>query len=735
MFRKLFIKKSDECPLTHIILENTKSYEHKNYTVITISNDKYLYLSRNNKYGQLYNYTDELSKYLNFEDNSFNYESVEKIKRKEFNKLSNPFSNFKLYIQNTHFICLSLLIISFIYFFIESCHDKICNYYKIISFILQIILLILYLKRYLKFLKIKQFFFNNEDIYNIKNEYAYFPKRFFNIDSFPFAFQINLIFFQILYIIIPSKCHCYIFDYEEKTYNCCDDKLECRIFYLFFPLTLVYLLFFILDSVNDSNIKKNYNSIIYNWETNPIMSIETSLKKEYKIAEIRTKKEDYYFYSWKNNNFKVERLTNLTYINIYQNPSGKICGKDSYGNDLFFPLDQECPINDIFISNINYNDFHNFTKLYLGNGIFLYYTNKNIKGKILIDLRASTSKGVQLNLNDTNEICFDIEETVFDSKKTCKKFSNFSKIKFYDKIDEWSYDDFLYSIFKQTYSLNKNIYLYAINYQGINSSSITKKTIFKNYTKKMEFLFRIFTAKFVISFLNISSFIIMTILLISQTNNKFAIIMSFFSILLFLFYLTSIIICLIYNIKYFQNFMNKINKDFKNKIVFIWNIIIIVYGVFILLLYFVIIKHTFELNIIDFLRDKYNNIIIKCKNCRCDIIEYIECSNCKKCRCDFMKCNKCNKCNCNIYKCFCDKKKQQKNIENNPNNKIDNNINNNNDNNLGKTKEDSKENIKSNDNLFKSLNKIEYPMKNDVENNKQTELSAPPAPIISTNKN
>ena len=48
-----FIKNTDECPLTHIILENGKSYEYKNYTEIKISDEKYLYFSRNNKYGKL----------------------------------------------------------------------------------------------------------------------------------------------------------------------------------------------------------------------------------------------------------------------------------------------------------------------------------------------------------------------------------------------------------------------------------------------------------------------------------------------------------------------------------------------------------------------------------------------------------------------------------------------------------------------------------------------------------
>lgn len=35
-------------------------------------------------------------------------------------------------------------------------------------------------------------------------------------------------------------------------------------------------------------------------------------------------------------------------MNIYSNKNGKICGKDSFGNNLFFPLNEECPINHIY---------------------------------------------------------------------------------------------------------------------------------------------------------------------------------------------------------------------------------------------------------------------------------------------------------------------------------------------------------------------------------------------------
>ena len=38
--------------------------------------------------------------------------------------------------------------------------------------------------------------------------------------------------------------------------------------------------------------------------------------------------------------------------------------------------------------------------------IFLYYTNKNTKGKIIIDLRISNDKDeIQLIINESNELC------------------------------------------------------------------------------------------------------------------------------------------------------------------------------------------------------------------------------------------------------------------------------------------------------------------------------------------
>jgi len=122
-------------------------------------------------------------------------------------------------------------------------------------------------------------------------------------------------------------------------------------------------------------------------------------------------------------------------MNLYKNKNGKKCGKDSYGNYLYFPENIDCPINDILITNSIIN-LTNYTKLYLGDNYFLCYTNKNNEGEILIDLKASSSRGVQLNLETTNEICKDYDKSnlkdIFfkNPNEECESFYNFSTIPF-----------------------------------------------------------------------------------------------------------------------------------------------------------------------------------------------------------------------------------------------------------------------------------------------------------------
>ena len=91
-----------------------------------------------------------------------------------------------------------------------------------------------------------------------------------------------------------------------------------------------------------------------------------NFEKSYELGRAKTNKHDYRFYLWRNNYFKVEKLKNINYLNIYFKENGKLCGKDSFGNNLYFPKDVECPINDLFIESSK-RDLEGYERINLDN--------------------------------------------------------------------------------------------------------------------------------------------------------------------------------------------------------------------------------------------------------------------------------------------------------------------------------------------------------------------------------
>ena len=94
-------------------------------------------------------------------------------------------------------------------------------------------------------------------------------------------------------------------------------------------------------------------------------------------------------------------MSDFNYINIFCDDGGessKISGKDSYGNELYFPEYVECPINDIIITKDEHFDTKGeYFKLELKDNIFLYYTNKKIDKKIIINLINNHQNGFEFN--------------------------------------------------------------------------------------------------------------------------------------------------------------------------------------------------------------------------------------------------------------------------------------------------------------------------------------------------
>ena len=334
-----------------------------------------------------------------------------------------------------------------------------------------------------------------------------------------------------------------------------------------------YVGFFIIELINDSKIKKIYDNMIYNWNSNPIKSIEIideNKNENYELAKIKTNKNKYSFYSWRNKYFKVEKLTDYDYNNIYISEKGKLCGKDSNGNNLYFPENIGCPINKLFYS---FDDFYypysDYTKLKLDENYFLYYSNNFIDERIVVDIKAGSSKGLQLNLEKDNDICesfLSLNKNIFkNNKEKCSSFTNFRKnvnLNNYIEIDTWKYKNFINKIELGNYD---NVILYAINYLGVDSKLVGKRDNLKNYKKYMEIYKKLYIIKFIMSIISLlCSFILMYLNFVYKNIELRHLIISLIIIIIIIIHFIILTLNFIINQKYIQNVLFKINKDFEN---------------------------------------------------------------------------------------------------------------------------------------------------------------------------
>ena len=529
-----FIKTNESCPITDIKFERKMKNEYHNY--IKINNKEYLYYSKENKLGKLYKsfiYSDFKEK----KEDTFIFD--EKLIRKEYHKLSNPLLEFKYYIQFFDVICSLLIFIIFCLSFFEPLNNMKFNMTRIFNSFLQLIVLLIYIMRFNKFIKMKNFLFENDDIY--KDE-SYIPNKVINVDAFPLAISINIIIYNLLYIFLKNK----IDSNDNAHYNNINIKLL-----LIFPLILYLLILRIFDLMNDWKIVKIYNNIYYNWNLNPIKSINLTKRNNFKSE---------------NDIFKITKLYNLDYTKLlipFNN--SKICGKDNFDNNLYFPEEEDCPINEIFISK-NDNDLPGYNKLKLNNSKYLYYTNQKIDEKIIVDLIFSSEPEIPL-------------------KSDKETFFNFTTFPFYENID---------------FDFDKK-YLYAINYLGLNISSFSKNEVikitnFKNRmntykifskTKKILFSIEIIFLLYILCYLNLDKIKFDKIKNnIEIDENNFFVCLDILILIKFVYYII-LIICLDIQDKFIINFMNKINFDFqREKIDYKWNYFLLLFS----FLFWIIIK-------------------------------------------------------------------------------------------------------------------------------------------------
>ena len=631
-----FIPQSETCPITDIIIEYSDLNIHSDYEKIEISNG-YIYYRRDFEEGKFYDSVriDNAcsNKYILFDNKyksikfsySFDYQDIKILRRLEENKILKPFKNFKNYKNTTDLICLFISIFSWIYCLMGNTDNHKWNYFKVIDNVLQFILFILYLVRFILFGKVKTFFKENEDLYNDKYLQFdrtiyfvnYFPKKM-SINSFPLALSIVIIFFLFLSLVVRNKkCSAFEGNSDNDDYNCFDKEKMGRILMLSLPFIIIYFICFILDIINDEKIKKIYKNTIDNWDTNPIISIGKNSEQNYELGHIFLEKKEFNFYSWKYSLLEIKRDLNYNYMNIYFNngSDNKICGTDNFGKPLYFPQNVECPINDIFISKDDSINDPDYTKINLGLNNYLYYTNKKTDKNILIDIKVGFP-GVPLELSTekTNELYSSIYDKGFyqelDGKS--RQYFKFNTVPFYKEIDHWDLYDFVemnLGVNNINYNYIGEISLYSLTYQGFNSTSNEVNFNILKYKRKMDSFIKLSIAKSVFSSFNLIFFLIFSIILFNDYTKDDNVVCPL--AVLFAMFITNfiiVIICFSYNIIYVQNIMNRINNDFeRNKNSYTWILSTFILNIIFLAYYLVIFLRTFKIKYEDCFCCKKNN--------------------------------------------------------------------------------------------------------------------------------
>ena len=276
-------------------------------------------------------------------------------------------------------------------------------------------------------------------------------------------------------------------------------------------------------------------------------------------------------------------MSDFNYINIFCDDVGessKISGKDSYGNELYFPEYVECPINDIIITKDEHFDTKGeYFKLELKDNIFLYYTNKKIDKKIIINLINNHQNGFEFNFQES------------ENKKE------------YIKFDTKSY-------FNVDFDYNNEIYLLGIHYIGIDYTILPKseEKKIKYFENKLKIYNRLSIAITFLLSIYYTPSLILFIAGIVNSWSKF----EYYLIIIFIALSPIIIITCIslsFNRYYVIDFIKKINETYENnRVNFSWEIMIIINLVIIII--FGILLIDYEIN--------------ECSFCDCD------CSECFK---------------------------------------------------------------------------------------------------------
>ena len=482
----IYFKKNEECPINYINLKNVSCGENeKNCLNILSSSINY---SNNNTNGEIIidiNSTNENNLSISYISNSNNY---------IYNNYKSIF-NIKSRIRIINIISFIIIILSIPFFiFILSIPFLKINYKKkyltyisyIIFFILSIVLIIFFL---LVISWIKENNLILEDLnlskYKIKN-------RFYNIQI------VNLCFINFLTIFII------FFNSKSKKYNF---NPLILILLISSPIILSPIIIILFISLKPYYKSGEFNDLKLNYQKSPITEIKINgnFKFNYIYTDI-INEDDEYINNWKGYSFNIKRMDDkYTYPYIINNNSKnkKKCGIDSVGNELYFPENIDCPINKIIINNESNNSLlkqkYKWITSPINNNTFIHYTNDNINGTILVDLRISSYYNNERYINN-------------------------------NKIDNDGYSNI-------DNNTDNNLFLYSRTYSGIENITKLGNEIFtiRQFFIKNNIIFIIF---YILILINTS----MCLLIIYYKLRKLNMLIFFLSLINFLFSLIILIL-------------------------------------------------------------------------------------------------------------------------------------------------------------------------------------------------
>ena len=140
---------------------------------------------------------------------------------------------------------------------------------------------------------------------------------------------------------------------------------------------------------------EEYKDLISNWKRSPIKSIEYNYHYLNNINSESLQNYDDNIFSDMFNLEYLDKSYDYKYMSKNREGDKKfhICGLDSGNNPLYLPKEIECPINDIEVSGSIFPSKNILDKtIRINDKLYVHYTNKNIYGHILNNLKAVFSK-------------------------------------------------------------------------------------------------------------------------------------------------------------------------------------------------------------------------------------------------------------------------------------------------------------------------------------------------------